>query len=68
MTNIELTEKEALKALELLELCKEYHVFAYDGLLVRGLAVDIVKKFIKYKPSEKFRNWLIKIGLVIQEL
>lgn len=68
MVQQEFTEQEYDKIMELLRLCKDYHMFQFDDLVIRGLRVKIIKQFIKEKPSMKFRTWLIDRGLVEKEL
>lgn len=47
------------KMLELLGLSNDVHCFEFDGLLVKGYKVDVIKEYIKQNPSKKFRVWLI---------
>ena len=56
------------KLLELVGMCKEYNAFEFEGLVVRGLPVEIAKEYLRIKPSKKFRTWLIDSGLVEKEI
>ncbi len=60
-----LTEEELHKCLYLLSLTKEVHCFEFEGLLILGCRVEIIKKYFKEKPSSKFRTWLIDNNLVL---
>lgn len=53
---------------ELLNLTKEYNVFEFQGLLIRGYRVSVIKQYAKENPSKTFYVWLIDKNLVIEEL
>jgi len=68
MSQSEFTETEYEILYKLTSLCKEYHVFQFDDLVIKGMKVDVIKRFLKERPSMKFRTWLIAKGLVEKEL
>jgi len=55
----EFTDEEYSKIMKLIKLCKVAYFFQYDDLIIEGLKVEIVKRYIKLNPSKKFRIWLI---------
>lgn len=60
-------EKYYKELLELVRLCEDVYTFRFDGLLILGYKVDIVKEYLELNPSKKFRTWLIDRGFVINE-
>ena len=53
------------KVRDLVIKCKDHNTFKFEGLLINGYRVDIVKAYVKENPSKKFRTWLIDKGLVL---
>jgi len=56
------------KIVELVNKCKDHYTFEFEGLLIDGEKVDIIKRYLKINPSKSFRTWLIDFELVIKEL
>jgi|GEM_PF-4726766 len=56
------------KLMELIGLCEERPCFIYDGLLIAGAKVFIVKKYLQENPSKKFRTWLRDSKHFIQQI
>jgi hypothetical protein len=50
---------EDKKFLNLLQECKDVHVFKYEDVIVFGYKVDVLKRYFKEKSDSKFRIWLI---------
>lgn len=53
---------------ELRDKCNVICAFKYDGLLVKGLVTEVIRRYLKENPSKKFRTWLIDKNLVIKEV
>jgi len=62
-----LTNKDYELIEELLEKCKKVHYFSFEGLLIKGLPVSLIKQYIEEKPSIQFKPWLIKKGLMLEK-
>lgn len=56
------------KVIKLVKLCFDYSCFEFEGLLIDGDKVNIVKHYVNENPSVPFRTWLINTGIVIKEV
>lgn len=59
------TQYDEIRKLHL--LTKEFPCFEFDGMLIKGNVIEVIKKYLKENPSKKFRTWLLDNNFVIIE-
>lgn len=61
----QMLDHEYSKVLELLNNCKDFPCFVFEGMLIKGHKVDLVKRYVTLNPDESFYVWLHDSNLVI---
>lgn len=63
-----LSEYELREVQRLCNIAKDYSCFEFEGYLIRGDLVTLVKRYVKLNPSDSFTVWLINNNFVIEEI
>lgn len=63
-----MTREQYNKHSEIIEQCIDRYTFEFEGLLIDGYRVEIVKRYVLSNTGIEFRAWLIDMGLVLKEL